>query len=222
MEQKKSPGEKPIEASVDENSARIRLLEAATKLFAEHGLEGTSTRDIAKAADLNISLISYYFGGKEGLYKTVILEFAKLSSARVEELLQKIDLQNLSRESFQAGMYQFVKGMIPIKLSSKDIHLILQREMMAGLPHARDVYEEIFSKILTTVVGVFEVAQKKGFLRKDINPYVLFLSMVHATDVYMQINQCPMKMADQILKLPEDMDQYVDQIFRIFIEGAML
>src|SRR4051812_37545337 len=101
--------EKPLpdsqESSKDDASARERLLTVATKLFAENGLDGTSTRDIAKAADLNISLISYYFGGKEGLYKTVIAEFATSTAARVETLLQGVDVENLTKESFQKFMF---------------------------------------------------------------------------------------------------------------------
>ena len=39
----------------------------AEKLFAEKGFDGTSTREIAKNAEVNISMISYYFGSKEKL-----------------------------------------------------------------------------------------------------------------------------------------------------------
>lgn len=47
---------------------------AATPLFAEKGLNGVSVREIAAAAGVNLSMISYYFGGKEGLYSAVLNE----------------------------------------------------------------------------------------------------------------------------------------------------
>lgn len=45
-----------------------RLLDAAEKLFCEHGYKGTSIRDIASSADCNIASVNYYFGGKHNLY----------------------------------------------------------------------------------------------------------------------------------------------------------
>lgn len=40
---------------------------AAEKLFAANGYNGTSVRDIASKAKVNVSMISYYFGSKENL-----------------------------------------------------------------------------------------------------------------------------------------------------------
>ncbi len=54
--------------------ARNRLLDASMRLFAEHGFSKTSTRDIAEAAQVNISAISYYFGDKAGLYRAVFID----------------------------------------------------------------------------------------------------------------------------------------------------
>ncbi len=50
-------------------SKEENILFAAEKLFAEKGFEGTSTREIAKAANVNISMISYYFGSKENFMR---------------------------------------------------------------------------------------------------------------------------------------------------------
>ncbi len=56
---------------VDGIEARTRLLDSALQLFAERGYAKTSTREIARTADVNISAISYYFGDKAGLYHAV-------------------------------------------------------------------------------------------------------------------------------------------------------
>lgn len=55
----------------DENS-KIRILEAATKLFAQKGFDGTSIREICKKAEVNLCMISYYWGGKQKLYQGII------------------------------------------------------------------------------------------------------------------------------------------------------
>lgn len=56
---------------IDGQEARERLFMAALKLFAEQGYAKTSTREIAARAEVNISAISYYFGDKQGLYRSV-------------------------------------------------------------------------------------------------------------------------------------------------------
>ena len=55
--------------------ARKRILDAATSLFAQKGYAGVGVREIAKTADVNISMISYYFQGKVGILKEIIDEF---------------------------------------------------------------------------------------------------------------------------------------------------
>jgi TetR/AcrR family transcriptional regulator, regulator of cefoperazone and chloramphenicol sensitivity len=46
---------------------RHALIRAALRLFGSQGFDGTSTRQIAAAANANIGSIAYHFGSKEGL-----------------------------------------------------------------------------------------------------------------------------------------------------------
>ncbi len=55
------------------NDKQIHILQLAEKLFAENGFDGTSIRDIAKEANVNIAMISYYFGSKEKLLEYLII-----------------------------------------------------------------------------------------------------------------------------------------------------
>ncbi|MEZ4856250.1 MAG: TetR/AcrR family transcriptional regulator [Gelidibacter sp.] len=58
---------------MDLNDKQIQILETAEKLFAENGFDGTSVRQISKAAHINVAMISYYFGSKEKLLDTLML-----------------------------------------------------------------------------------------------------------------------------------------------------
>ncbi len=44
---------------------QIHILDIAEKLIAKKGYDGTSVRDICTAAEINVAMISYYFGSKE-------------------------------------------------------------------------------------------------------------------------------------------------------------
>ena len=53
------------------DATRERIVEAALDLFGERGLTGTTVRDIAQRAKVNVAAISYHFGGKDELYRAV-------------------------------------------------------------------------------------------------------------------------------------------------------
>jgi AcrR family transcriptional regulator len=57
--------DKPVTQSAEQT--RQALIRAGLKLFGERGYDGTSTRQIAAAANANIGSIAYHFGSKEGL-----------------------------------------------------------------------------------------------------------------------------------------------------------
>ena len=62
---------KPQERQRDPERTRKLILEAATAEFAAHGYAGARIGTIASRAGVNQQLISYYFGGKEGLYQAI-------------------------------------------------------------------------------------------------------------------------------------------------------
>ena len=66
------------------NDAKKRLLEKAMTVFAVKGYADTSTREIARAAKVNISAIAYYFGGKQGLYQSVLGDIVHRTRSAIE------------------------------------------------------------------------------------------------------------------------------------------
>ena len=62
----------PGERLRDHTRTRQRILDAALAEFADKGYAGARVREIAQRAGVNTQLISYYFGGKEGLYNELM------------------------------------------------------------------------------------------------------------------------------------------------------
>jgi TetR/AcrR family transcriptional regulator len=71
----------PDERRRDAERSRERLIAAALEEFAAKGYAGARVKDIAARAGLNPQLITYYFGGKEGLYKAVQEHWEQLESS---------------------------------------------------------------------------------------------------------------------------------------------
>jgi AcrR family transcriptional regulator len=69
--------EAPSGTSTLDSAISDRLLDTAVDHFGRCGFDGVSTRDIARASGTAMSSITYYFGGKEGLYLAAADHIAK-------------------------------------------------------------------------------------------------------------------------------------------------
>lgn len=103
--------------------SRERLLEAAIKCFGTHGYEGTSTRDLAKEAGVNIASISYYFKDKRGLYREVLKSLAEtIQKALVEktvELQKAVQAGELNDTTCRAALENLIRYATEFLLGAK-------------------------------------------------------------------------------------------------------
>ena len=54
------------------DGTRTQLIDAGLRLFAIHGYDGVTTRQLSRQAGANLAAIAYHFGGKQGLYRAVL------------------------------------------------------------------------------------------------------------------------------------------------------
>jgi TetR/AcrR family transcriptional regulator, regulator of cefoperazone and chloramphenicol sensitivity len=122
-------------ATSNENSAtRERILDAALDLFGERGLSGTTVRDIAARAKVNVAAISYHFGGKEALYRavaeTVIGSIETRARARMAPLM---DRPPTDAAAALAALEDFVATMVDVIVGPEEMRRVARfiiREQM--------------------------------------------------------------------------------------------
>jgi AcrR family transcriptional regulator len=91
------------------DNTRERILDTAEALFAFHGYDGTSIRDVASAAGVQIALVSYHFGPKERLYETIVERRSSEMGAR------RMAMLSVARERAQGcaiDMRELVAGYV--------------------------------------------------------------------------------------------------------------
>ena len=75
---------------LDASATREKLLDAATKAFAEHGVENASMLDITRqAGQRNRAALHYHFGSRTGVLAAVLERHVGFLAEREGELLQR-------------------------------------------------------------------------------------------------------------------------------------
>ncbi|MCX7604602.1 MAG: TetR family transcriptional regulator [Bryobacteraceae bacterium] len=74
-------------------ATRERILDAAERLFAEHGFAGTSLRDITAEAGVNLAAVNYHFGSKDELFLAVVIRRLEPVNRRRLEMLEQAERQ---------------------------------------------------------------------------------------------------------------------------------
>lgn len=70
--------------NLESNTTRQKLILTGIRLFSRYGFDATTTRMIAKEAEVSLSSISFYFESKEALYSSCLEFIARKSTAYYE------------------------------------------------------------------------------------------------------------------------------------------
>ncbi|MGZ3698071.1 MAG: TetR/AcrR family transcriptional regulator [Bdellovibrionota bacterium] len=141
------------------------LVQAAKTLFAQKGFDGTTVKDLSELAGVNVSLVSYHFGGKDGLYRACLEEFGQNRLAAAQRMLQPPS----SLEEFRIRLTMYIEEMFTFQSEQKEVTQIIMREFEVEMSHAWDVFQNTFIKVFDTLVEFFREAQARGILRADLD-----------------------------------------------------
>ncbi|WBV61336.1 TetR/AcrR family transcriptional regulator [Chryseobacterium camelliae] len=152
-------------------SKEENILYAAEKLFAELGFEGTSTREIAKAANVNISMISYYFGSKEKLYEKLVEYRMNEGQFFSKDILERTDINEW--EKIEKIVDQFSSRV----RHHKCFYRIMQREQLhTKNPQIIEFLKQTKMGFIAMYSKILESGLEKGIFTKNPPIYLL-----HAT-----------------------------------------
>ena len=172
---------KTEETKQNENS-KYKIMEVATKLFAEKGFDGVSTRDICKQANINISMISYYFGGKQELYQAIIEGLIKKHTEYVKNFISfDINIDKLSKKEKINILYKFGNKMIDFLYTeiSSDLLLFMFREQQNS--NAKQINIPALKFINKLIASILN---KKENDRQVILSVIFFISQINSPKIF--------------------------------------
>lgn len=164
---------------MQENPSRQKVIDAAVLLFFQHGFHGTSVRDIAEEASVNVSLISYYFKGKQGLFEHAVTNYYELYFAEIEGTIRaNQELSSLEQ------LKELITNIFKFKQQHFHLTCTIHRELSLDSVFVREMTVTYLAKenhylehLLTDILGKDRIS-KKSFLNLQLKgmllaPYIL-------------------------------------------------
>ena len=161
---------------MDKIDLRNKLIFIATRLFAERGLNGVSIRELSKAAGVSISMISYYFGGKEGLYSSVLQ--GQFSGFDHIDEINKADSEAL--EKIEA----YIRWIIVRHRDNPYLLRFYTSELTNPTQFFSLIVQPAIGKVIQILVQIIEEGILKNKFRKDLNPVDTVLAMAGMVNYY--------------------------------------
>lgn len=118
-----------------------RIIDAAVSLFNAKGFDGTSVREIATRAKVNVANISYYFEGKEGLLETLVTTYFEGYIAALENEFELREYKD-AKECLQ-GM---VAAVLNYQHENRTIARLVYREISLDTTFIREVMTTYLAK----------------------------------------------------------------------------
>lgn len=161
---------------MDKNDLRNKLISIATRLFAEQGLNGVSIRKLSKTAGVSISMISYHFGGKEGLYSSVLQEqFA---------CFEHIDEINTADSEALEKIEAYIRWTIVRHRNNPYLLRFYTSELTNPTQFFSLIVQPAIEKVIQILVQIIEEGIANNKFRKDLNPVDTVLAMAGMVNYY--------------------------------------
>lgn len=160
-----------------------QILDKAELLFAEKGFDGTTVRDIANSAGINVAMISYYFGSKEKLMEALFKHRMQMTQARLEDIIsnkslsikQKMDILVDEYVSRVMEKQSFYKVMLLEQVTNKN------QQVLKLMKEFKFNYAKLISSAITE-------GQKAKTINKNVD-VVMLLNTMTGTAMQMLINK---------------------------------
>jgi len=143
----------------ERNSRKQKILAAGEKLFTRYSYDNVTLKDLSREAGVNSALVSYYFGGKRGLYCGVLQD-------KFTKFLNTLDASSFAGLSPIESLRKFLHGQIRLQIDNPDGYKMLYREMMDPSEAGEPMMRENMKAILERIVPIVAAGQENGTIRK--------------------------------------------------------
>jgi AcrR family transcriptional regulator len=166
------------------NEKQLKIIETAEKLFANNGFEGTSVRDIARESDINVAMVSYYFGSKEKLIEAIFAYRISITRLTLENILSKDHLSPIQKIDILIDNY------IDKMLNNQCFYrLMMQEGYMREIHMISNMVQDAKIRNYEIVKKMIGEGQKAGVFRKNIDVQFIMATMIGTANHFMMYDK---------------------------------
>lgn len=185
--------------------ARDRILTAAAKVFAEHGVKGATTREIAKVAEVNETTLFRNFQTKELLLAAVV----EKSASEISEALSGPGMSNNDLRKdlmYYAVIYNQVlnKNEPMVRMFIGEAHRQKEQACLIAVKAWQPVKEKL--------IAYMNAAKEQGKVRKNLDSEL-------AVDILKGMILAHL-FRRGMSPVPYSTDDYLETVLDIFVQGV--
>ncbi len=188
-----------------ENDCRGALIAVATPLFAAKGFNGVSVRELAAAAEVNISMISYYFGGKEGLYAAVLNEqFATLKRVA--------DIKSMEADPLRK-FELYVRATVARYRKNPYLLRFYTSELTNPTPCFETIVKPAIKGVVQLLIETFSEGLSHEKFRAGLDPTDTVLALAGMINFYFLLEPATHELVDHSAERDEELIRHIMDIF---------
>lgn len=190
---------------------RGRLGTAARELFARHGFEAVSLKQVAEAAGVTPAMVHYYFGDKQGLWLAVLEDY--LEEALGGMLAARGEIEG------PGGLHVYLSRHAELLGRQPWVAPLLFRELILGGGPSADFVQRFPAELRNLLRSAVEQAKRRGEIGGELDTDLLVLSLLSAAVFPFLVRP----LAEQLFDTPVDpafAARWAAHAARIFHRGA--
>ena len=197
-------------------SKKERIGKAAAKLFREKGYYDTSLRDISRAAGVNVSSISYYFGTKEELHHLLFPEQEKEKAPDKREQIENAAIRLFALKGYSDVSIRDIGKEAGVNSAAISYYFGGKKELYAAILERGSAllvdFVDMAADESRSPREIIEMYSRFFFRLMKEHPYILRIfswEMIHPTDVFASIGKERFAMVLVVLRtaLTEGMEE---------------
>lgn len=164
----------------DAVETRARLLKAAGQEFGRHGFQAASLRAICRRASVNLGAVAYYFGGKEALYREVLVESHRALIA--DDHVPARDDFDDPREALRAWIRFAAQVILVRRPANPYLGRLVVHELIRPTPALDELVATVLRPLRQHLAGIVAALLEREAEHPDIGPLVnltVFLLVQH-------------------------------------------
>lgn len=182
-----------------------KIIQAATRVFAEKGFYNAKVSDVAREAQVADGTIYLYFKNKDDLLISIFEESMDVFKATV--LTQLAQTQDPVEK-----LGKFIQLHLELVRKNQDTAQVLQVELRQSAKFMKEYAGTKFKEYLAIISSILEEGKAKGVFRSTINPFIVKRALFGAIDE-MALEWVLMK------KKKYSTEAAAEQLCDLFIEG---